>query len=311
MKREDRALGMNRPITRRDFINGVGVAVTGSVLPVSWGCSDDAPLDDPGVTAALGAPVQQPYYPPALTGMRGSHDGSYEVAHQLRDGNRWEDVGPEADTGERYDLVVVGGGLSGLSAAHFFRVEASRDTRILVLDNHDDFGGHATRNEFVSGGRTLLMNGGTINIEDLAQYGDAAQGLIRELGIEVERYSEYADGELYASLGLSRGVFFDEETFGVDRLVAGEGERPWPEFLAETPLSEPARRDVARLFEERVDYMADLTLEEKEAALRRMTYLEFLTDVVGVHEDALPYFQTRVDGYWAIGMDAVPAWAVR
>ena len=124
---------------------------------------------EPG--AAAGAPgleQEAAYYPPGATGMRGSHHGSFEVAHALRDGARWDDLGPEAETGEAYDLVVVGGGLSGLAAAYFFRKEAGPEARILVLDNCDDFGGHATRNEFRSGGRTLLINGGTINIEDLS-----------------------------------------------------------------------------------------------------------------------------------------------
>ena len=243
--------------------------------------------------------------------MRGSHDGSYEVAHQLLRGNRWKNVGPEADTGERYDLVVVGGGLSGLSAAYFFRKQAGRDARILVIDTHDDFGGHAKRDEFVSGVRTLLMDGGCEFIEDLSWYGAAARGLIRELGIEVERYAEYEDEELYASLGLSRGVFFDKETFGVDRLVVGEGKLPWSEFLAQTPLSGPARRNLAEMFEGSGDYMADLTLAEKEAALRRMSYLEFLTDVVGVHEEALPWLVSPAVDYWSVGADAVPAWTLR
>ena len=91
MTRNDRELGLNRPITRRDFLNGVSVAVGGSLL--------SGP-----VARAMG--FSTPVYPPALTGMRGSHDGSWEVAHELRDGTTWEDA---IDTGESYDLVVVGG----------------------------------------------------------------------------------------------------------------------------------------------------------------------------------------------------------
>jgi spermidine dehydrogenase len=117
--------------------------------------------------------------------MRGSHPGSFEVAHALRDGARWDDLGPEAETDECYDLVVVGGGLSGLAAAYFFRKEVGPEARILVLENRDDFGGHATRNEFCSRGRTLLINGGTINIEDLSAYDEPSREMIRELGVDV------------------------------------------------------------------------------------------------------------------------------
>jgi spermidine dehydrogenase len=295
---------MDRAITRRDFINGVAVALTGSVMAPSWGRAEAA---QPGASAAR----QAAHYPPALMGMRGSHEGSYEVAHALRDAGRWQDRVPQADTGESYDLVVVGTGLSGLAAAYCFRKQAGPQARILLLESHDDFGGHATRNEFRSGGRTLLMNGGTLNIENFERYGEAERGLIRELGIDVKRYAEFVDDELYASLGLRWGVFFDRETFGVDRLVLGERELEWREFLAETPLAQQARDDIARLYDEKVDYMPDLSLEDKQRALQRMTYLEFLRDVAGVHGDALLYFQTRPSGYWAIGSDAISAWALR
>ena len=134
MKREDRDLGMGREITRRDFVNGVGVAVTGALI---------APGSLSSLEGMSHRTRKQEYYPPALTGMRGSHAGSFEVAHAMRDGNTWTDA---ADTGEHYDLVVVGGGLSGLSAAYFFLTSAGPGARVLVLENHDDFGGHAKRN---------------------------------------------------------------------------------------------------------------------------------------------------------------------
>jgi spermidine dehydrogenase len=302
---------MNRSITRRDFLDGVGIAVTGSLLGTSWlaGCHSSEP------TPAMDVDD----YPPTRTGMRGSHDGTFEAAHNLRDG-RLRRLGAATDTGEAYDLVVVGGGLSGLAAAYFFRKLEGPHAKILILDNHEDFGGHATRNEFRSGGRTLLANGGTTNIEDFAAYDEPSQELIRELGIEVERFPEFEDEELYASLGLSRGVFFDKETFGVDRLVTGERglyevdrratrERKlvWREFLAKTPLSERARKDIARLYEERVDYLPGLSLEEKKVALHRMSYRDFLTDVAEIHEDAIPYLQALPMGVWATGIDALPA----
>ena len=87
---------MDRPITRRDFLNGVSIAVTGSLLGPSWltGCSSNEP------TPAMEAD----YYPPAQTGMRGSHDGTFEVAHHLRDGRLSRRLGTPTDTGEVYDL---------------------------------------------------------------------------------------------------------------------------------------------------------------------------------------------------------------
>jgi len=300
MNSRDRNLGMDRPITRRDFLNGVRVAVTGSLLSFPLVEALGTPLPWP-------APEKEPgYYPPGQTGMRGDHPGSFEVAHALRDGKTWDELGPEANTGERYDLVVVGAGISGLSAAYFFHRQAGPKARILVLDSHDYFGGHCYRNEFHHNGRLLLANGGCVYIEDLRVYGDASQAALRELGLEVERYSEFVDQDLYRSLNLRRGVFFDKETFGSERLVVGERDLPWAKFLAMTPLSEAARKDVARLYEGRIDYLPGLSLPEKKARLQKMTYQDFLLDVAKVDPGVIPYFS--LSGYWAVGIDALPAW---
>lgn len=301
MKKRDRELGIGRTISRRDFIGGVGVALSGSLLSCSW-AQTEAPLDP-----ALFGRTSQDFrasYPPIRTGLRGNHPGSFEVAHQLQQGKRWNASEVE-DTGESYDLVVVGGGLSGLSAAWFYR-EAVPDARILILDNHDDFGGHAKRNEFWHGDQMLLSHGGTINIEDFNQYGEAAQRMIRSLGVDPGRYAEFVDQDLHRSLGLRNGVFFNQETFGMDRLVAGPGEPSWREFLAKTPLSQVAREDITRLHETQVDYLLGLSPEEKRDRLRHMSYQDFLIDLAGVKLDSLAILQK--DGYWAIGIDALPAW---
>ena len=150
-KGHDRELGMGAAIARRDFLNGVGVALTSSLL---------LPRD---VEAFARFMQQEEYYPPTRTGIRGSHPGSFEVGHRLRDGASFENA---VDTGERYDMVVLGAGLSGLSSAYFFHENAGRESRVLLLDNHDDFGGHAKRNEFWHEGQMLLLNGGTSNMEN-------------------------------------------------------------------------------------------------------------------------------------------------
>src|SRR5205823_8382685 len=107
---QDKELGMDRGITRRDFLNGVAITAGSAMLPPHLLAALQHDLD----------PEASPdYYPPALTGLRGSHVGSFEVAHSLRDGDFWQKAGQPTAISESYDLVVVGGGISGLSAAYF------------------------------------------------------------------------------------------------------------------------------------------------------------------------------------------------
>ena len=305
----DRVLGMQRSITRRDFLNGAALGASGA-LADSWLA---------GLLTAETLPSAQDrpgYYPPTLTGMRGSHPGSFEVAHALRDG--MGKPGQPVEMGEKYDLVIVGGGISGLAAAYFFRKQAGPSARILILDNHDDFGGHAKRNEFHVGRRLQLSNGGTFAIESPFAYSKEARGLLVELGVDpVALNKKCVDRKVYEGLG--SGYFFDRETFGTEQLVTNSPESrhgrsdTWAEFLAKTPLSAETRRDISRIEEGKTDYMEGLTQAEKKSRLSRMSYKDFLLNIVKVQPEVVPFYQTRTHGLYGVGIDAVPAldcWAL-
>ena len=306
----DRDLGMRRRIRRRDFLNGIAL-VAGTAAGAGLGA---------GFEIEHVAESSPDYYPPVLTGMRGSHEGSFDVAHQVRDGTFWKQAGAPADTDEVYDLVVVGGGISGLSAAHFFRKAAGRRARILILDNHDDFGGHAKRNEFHQAGRMLLGYGGTFSIESPAPYSAVAKDLIRELGIDVEHLQPAIDRKLYASLDLHPAVFFDKETFGEDRLTpdptrnAGTEDDQtlpaadsWQEFMKSAPLAEIAKRDLRRIYETQTDYFPGLSSPDKKARLARMSYAAFLVDIARMDPQVVTYLQARPHPLFGLGIDAVSA----
>src|SRR5271155_3301568 len=245
MTYSDKELGMHRRITRRDFLNGVAITIGATAMPHALRGQADA--QEP--QNSLG------YDPPAITGLRGTHEGSYEVAHSVRDGSFWDHAGAAESTGESYDLVVVGCGISGLSAARFYRQAAGPGARVLIRDPLDDFGGHAKRNEFTVGGTKVLGFGGTYAIESPEPYSPVAKGVVRDLGIDVESFSRVSDEKLFPSLGLEPKIFFDKEGFGCDRLVVnpapiwggkvfehGEAE-VWRRFSAEAPLNDKAKAD--------------------------------------------------------------------
>ncbi len=301
----DKELGMDRDISRRDFLNGVALTIGATMLPSQLFGMMPQSLPE--------------YYPPALTGLRGSHVGSFEVMHSVRDGTFWDDAGAATDTGERYDLIVVGGGISGLSAAHFFRKQMGSSARVLILDNHDDFGGHAKRNEFHTDQRTMLGFGGTFSIESPAPYSPVAKGLIEELGIDVPSYPKYVNKKLYRSHGMHPHIFFDKEEFGTDKLVInpdpryggesrGSGSiRTFRQFTKQAPISAQAKKDLRRLYTEKKDYMPGLSDEEKKARLARMSYAAYLTDVAKVSPELVKMFQAMPQPLFGVGIDAIAA----
>jgi len=302
---DDRDLGMHRRIPRRDFLNGMAVALGASLLPRAplglWGPGPYAPERAPG------------YYPPALTGLRGSHPGSYEIAHQIRDGGLEAMMREARPSGESYDLIVVGGGISGLSAGYFFQKASGGRARVLVLDNHDDFGGHAKRNEFRVGGKLLIGYGGSQSMDSPSRYSAEARGLLVGLGVDTAEFYGAYDRKFPGRWGLKGGVFFDHEAFGADRLVvAGLGRRDWPEVqsveeIREAPLSPEVLSSIVKLFTAEAAPFPGLTPAELNAKLEKTSYRDYLLQHASLHPDAIPVFQTWTHDLYGVGIDAVPA----
>jgi len=294
---------MPQPISRRDFLGGTALVIAGGLSPLAQ---------------LRAGPVR--YYPPALTGLRGSHPGSFEVAHQAgREGRSFDISGLAVE--ENFDLVVVGGGISGLAAAWFYREAHGSTSRILIIDNHDDFGGHAKRNEFRVGDRLLLGYGGTESLQSpRALFSKTVNRLIQTLGVDINRWDTAFEGKLYASLGLTKGVYFDRETFGVDRLVVGSpivtgGDsmpshgraRPIEAVVAEFPMSDDAKARLIAFFKHPKDYLAGKSKAEKIAYLKKISYRDYLRKDAGLGDEAVKFFDGGTKGLLAMGPDIVPA----
>ena len=251
-------------------------------------------------------------YPPALMGLRGDHEGSFEIAHRLAwSGESWPR--PERQTDDTYDLIVVGGGISGLAAAYFYQ-QRSGGGRVLVLDNHDDFGGHAKRNEFEVDGRTLIGYGGSQSIDTPGSYSPASSRLLRDIGIDTERFYEYFDQTYFADRGLGSGFYFSAERYGEDSVQPNllsnrfsSGADRADRSLDDYPISDRAKKDLAALLAGKSDYLPDLDRESRIATLRRTTYSDFLTDTAGMHPDIALLLRDVMKGWWGVGFDAISA----
>lgn len=305
-------------ITRRDFVQGAAVGstaitLTGAALTGAFAAGTARAGDvqaNPGAPAGLAAHADEPdgYYPPLRTGIRGSHPGSFEIAHALRDG---EAVG-QALSGppvEAYDLVVVGGGISGLSAALFYR-DRNPGAKILILENHDDFGGHAKRNEFRLRGHTLIMNGGTAGIESPTPYSPVADGLLRRLGIDTPRLIERYEGEkgkVYEALGMGGAVFLDKETFGRDSLhKLAKGALPGAAMTGGA-LSARALRQIDALETGSFDPLAPMPIAARKDYLTTISYRTYLMKHGRLGEEAIRFYQNRPLGWWCVGADGICA----
>lgn len=298
----DKELGLDRPISRRQFCQGTAVALGASLLP--WASAtgfDGSPELGPG------------YYPPALSGLRGSAAGSFEIAHALaRQGRSWNSA---EDTGEGvFDLAVVGAGLSGLAAAHLYR-KRHPGARVLVLDNHDDFGGHATRNEFTLDGRTIIAYGGSQSIDTPSSYSAESLSVLTDLGIDLDAFYGHFDREFYRGFGLQDAFWLDRATFGVDRLVkgnplyyrradsTGETER----FAAEITTGDEDRATLLRLLAGGEDFLPGKSGPEKVAWLRTLSYDDYLRRFFQASDYLVALINPLPKGYWGCGTDCLSA----
>ncbi len=220
---------MGRPISRRDFLNGAAAGAWASLA---------------GVPLPAGANPSAAF--------QGQTDQAFAVMHALRDGHFWEKAGPVEAAGEHYDLIVAGAGISGLAAAFLFKQQAGPQSRILILDNCEDFGGHARRNEFVaSNGRRIIGYGGSESFQSPGFFSPAAAKLIADTGIDLTKFEKWFDQNWAKDRGLGEAVFFSRETFTADSLVRIEGNAA--DWVPKTPLDAKAKRDLTALIDSPAD----------------------------------------------------------
>ena len=302
-KPSDKRLGMQRAITRRDFVQGAAVAAGAALQAGALGSSGLA-----NASAAVSAGAQRMTiadYPPVKTGMRGSHPGAYEIAHALaRDGAKFPE--PKS-TEEHYDLIVVGAGISGLAAAHYYQKRFGADSKILLLENHDDFGGHAKRNEFHQSGEMVLSMGGTHNLEWWS-FSKTVNAFMQEHGVDCKAMRKQMEFAYGRDAPNSPAMWFDETTYGVNRLVTNFNlsAKLTTEDIDKIPISD-AGRDSLKRFYDSAPSLEDWTEAEAEDRLSSISYPDFLRQYGGLTEDAVQLFDKEEHGSWGLEMRAISA----
>lgn len=296
----DRQLGMDRPISRRDFLNGVAMATAGlaatALLPRSVLAQGSSPATND---------------PAKLTGLRGHSQTAMNVMHAVRDGTFWDSAPTVTETGERYDLVVVGGGISGLAAARLFQRQKP-DATILILENNDDFGGHARRNEFVaSNGQTLIGYGGSQSLQSPTYFSPLVKDVLADIGVEYEKFETFYDRGWHEERGLGDAILFRKEDWDTPEDVLVVTADTAAEWVPATPLNDQAKAQLIELIDSPRDYLAGKSREEKFAQLAQTTYADFLTEICGYDPQLVKYFQRSTEAYFGMGIEgttALDAW---
>jgi spermidine dehydrogenase len=281
----DRSLGLDRPIARRDFLQGMAVAIGGPRLRFGFHEAE-------GVT------------PPE--GLQGQDPRAMALGHRVRSGEFRSP--PEAvDTGEGYDLVVVGAGIAGLTAALLFNEDAPGEPRILILEGADDFGGHARRNVFERGAVRLVAAGGTFALEEPEHSPEEAREVFRRIGLDPDRLVGYRDPEFRKRYGLSQAVVFDSRVYGgTTRWLTGWYEMPYERFFARAPLPDPARKELVELFATRKNYLPGA--RDLRRVLGAMSWERFVREHMGLGDHAVRFVNLFATDLVGLGADAVSAW---
>lgn len=309
---------MSKKISRRDFLDGVAKGVGAAAIALSPLAHLSFAITKEGEMPELNVPYN--YYPPAEMGLRGNVPSSIKTAHRLMRGDEPFDLPKKETISETYDLIVVGAGISGLAAAYFYR-QKHPDNRILILDNSDDFGGHCARNEFTTSKGMMMTYAGSESLQSPRSiFSPVATDFMKELTVNIDTLEQAFDVNLYPDMGLSKAVYFDKKNWGENKIVAGDpgfevaddiprnklNGRTYAEFIGDFPMNDADKKALIELFEERTDYLSDLSTEEKLEYLDSTSYEAFLRDKVKLSDTAIKFFTQQTTEFQGVGIDATP-----
>ena len=246
-------------ITRRDFVNGTLVGAGAALLHAKAPANAAGPISS-GV-------VNDPWTGYGGVGDYAVSNGNVasvrDAAHLIRDGLTDAMLEDVVDTDEEYDLVVVGGGFSGIGAAYQFYKQHGGKGKWLILENHPVFGGEAKQNEFEVDGYRLFGPQGS---NDFGVPDKDSEGLIadiyRDTGLPFEYEFVTQDPKktkVRTPLEHFYGVYWDEERYDTGYFMGADAETPWvinprTDRLARMPWSDEFKAELNRAFDDKEEY---------------------------------------------------------
>lgn len=244
--RWDEALGLNENVSRRDFLNGAllgtGAALSGNLSPRMIFSQESGDRER----------------------WSGNTEDVFAAGHAVRDGVYDDPNLTASDTGEVYDLLVVGGGFSGLAAAHYFNQIKGSGGKALVLENHGMFGGNARRDTFNIDGRTLHAPQASIVAQDLPPafaMPSAVEPLFEQIGVQLNDIKIPAEASAFS-------VFSDENT---------DGQAPkWYPNIMEAPITESERKDLMEFFGTIMPFYQNPGWQEELLRLDKFSFKDYV-----------------------------------
>jgi len=298
---------MNPKITRRDFLNGVLLGAGAFLLE----------LPAPSRLLAQSRPVSGFSGIGDYASSNGNTAAVIDAFRKIEAGAYRPGPDDAVDTGETYDIVVVGGGLSGLAAAYEFNKASSRQAKCLILENHRIFGGAAKRNEFLVQGERLIGPQASNAFGVIDRPGIPGYDIYTELGIPTEfEYGELPPGLKpldFDPTNFGYRLWFDSKSIG--HYYTGQGKRTgrwvggfWDSELKETPYSGKVRRDFIgwRNITDRQHKGSDYDL-----LLDSMTYKDYLEKVLKLDPEITRYADPVLASVAGLGCDVISAYAAR
>ncbi len=321
--RRDQILGLNEPISRRDFLDGMlmtsAAFAAGAACPFSLAAQGQSPAQGPQPIAGWTGYSGEGDY----KGSAGNTEQVLQGAHGVRDGKFDKEPTDFTETNEVYDCVVVGGGHSGLSAGMFFSKQADAQRTCLILDNAHIFGGVAKRNEFVVDGHTLYAPQASVHFQP--PYPDSfLHGVYETMGLDWDAFKTYQKWQGPSpEIKVPRSPYGEGSINGKPALGFYFGEKyghkpgiwitdPWGKNLEGTPFSETLKKEMIARHEEKpvvppliYDYPGDAISRQLDS----MTLEDYFCRTYGVSRDTIRLMDAyEAAGGFGLGPDALSAY---